>query len=156
MKKFGVFFVVLLLAAAVPAMAGDKAACNGDPDDCAKKMKTKLAHKAWLGISYETDDHGRWVVSSVEPDSPAQKAGFKKGDVMLAVDGVEYSKDNKSALKAVYAKLEPGSEATYVVKRQGGKVKLKATLGHVPNELQAEWIAEHMSKSHSKSQMASK
>ena len=156
MKKYGVFLVVMLLLVAAPAMAGDKGSCNGDPKDCAKKMKTKLAQKAWLGISYETDDHGRWVVSSVEPGSPAEKAGFEKGDVMLAVDGVEYSKENKSELKAVYAKLIPGSEATYVVKRQGGKVKLKATLGHVPDELQAEWIAEHMSKNHSDTQMASK
>jgi serine protease Do len=119
-------------------------------------MKTKLAQKAWLGISYDTDEHGRWVVSSVEPNSPAEAAGFEKGDVMLAIDGVEYSKENKSEIKAVYAKLTPGTEATYVVKRQGGKVKLKATLGHVPDELQAEWIAEHMSKNHSDTQMASK
>lgn len=155
MKKFGVLFVVVLLLAA-PAMAGDKKACNGDPDDCAKKMKTKLAQKAWLGISYETDEKGRWVVESVEPDSPAKAAGFEKGDVMLAVNGVEYTKENKPKLKQVYSKLEPGSEATYVVSRQGGKVKLHATLGHVPDEKQAEWIAEHMSKSHGETQMAAK
>lgn len=155
MKKFGVLLAVVLLMAA-PAMAGDKGKCDGDPNDCAKKMKTKLAQKAWLGISYDTDDQGRWVVTSVEPDSPAQKAGFEKGDVMLAIDGVKYSKENKSDLKAVYAKLSPGSEADYVVLRKGGKVKLTATLGHVPDELQAEWIAEHMSKNHSDTQMASK
>ena len=115
-----------------------------------------MAQKAWLGISYDTDEKGRWVVSEVEPGSPAQKAGFEKGDVMLAVDGVGYSKENKAELKAVYATLKPGSEATYVVKRQGGKVKLHATLSHVPEELQAKWIAEHMTKSHSETQMASK
>ncbi len=155
MKKFGVLLVVVLLAA-LPAMAGEKGTCDGDPNDCAKKMKTKLAQKAWLGISYDTDDHGRWVISSVEPGSPAQKAGFEKGDVMLAVDGVKYGKENKSELKAVYSKLTPGSDATYIVLRQGAKVKLKATLGHVPEAVQAEWIAEHMSKSHSETQMASK
>jgi len=155
MKKLGVLLVVVLLAAA-PAMAGDKGKCEGNPDDCAKKMEQKLAQKAWLGISYDTDEKGRWVVSAVEPGSPAQKAGFEKGDVMLAVDGVEYSKENKAELKAVYAKLKPGSEATYVVSRRGGKVKLHATLSHVPEELQAKWIAEHMAKSHSETQMASK
>ncbi len=155
MKRFGVLLVVLLLAAA-PAMAGDKSKCEGNPDDCAKKMQAKLAEKAWLGISYDTDENGRWVVSEVEPGSPAQKAGFEKGDVVLAIDGVEYSKEHKAELKAVFAKLKPGSEATYVVKRQGGKVKLQATLGHVPEELQAKWIAEHMAKSHPETQMASK
>lgn len=155
MKRCAVLLVVALLAAA-PAMAGEKGTCEGNPDDCAKKMEQKLSQKAWLGISYDTDEKGRWVVSEVEPGSPAQNAGFKKGDVMLAVDGVAYSKDNKAELKAVYAKLKPGSEATYVVSRQGGKVKLQAKLGHVPEELQAKWIAEHMSKYHSDTQMASK
>lgn len=155
MKKFGVLLVVVMLAAA-PAMAGDKGKCEGDPADCAKKMEQKLAQKAWLGINYDTDDEGRWVVTEVEPGSPAQKAGFEKGDVMLAVDGVAYSKESKAELKAAYAKLKPGSEATYIVSRKGGKVKLHATLGHVPQELQAKWIAEHMSESHSNTQMASK
>ncbi len=156
MKRLGVVLVVVVLLTAAPAMAGDKGKCDGDPGDCAKKMEQKLAQKAWLGISYDTDEKGRWVVSAVEPGSPAQKAGFEKGDVMLAVDGAEYSKENKAELKAVFAKLKPGSEATYVVKRQGAKVKLHATLSHVPEELQAKWIAEHMSEDHSETQMASK
>jgi len=155
MRKLGAILVVAMLAT-VPAMAGDKSKCEGDPADCAKKMEQKLAQKAWLGINYDTDDEGRWVVTEVEPGSPAQKAGFEKGDVMLAVDGVAYSKESKAELKAAYAKLKPGSEATYIVSRQGGKVKLHATLGHVPQELQAKWIAEHMSESHSNTQMASK
>ena len=34
------------------------------------------------------------------------------------------------------------------VKRQGAKVKLDATMAHVPVELQQKWIAEHMKKYH--------
>jgi predicted metalloprotease with PDZ domain len=155
MRNLGAFLVVTMLATA-PAMAGDKGKCDGDPADCAKKMEQKLSQKAWLGIDYDTDEKGRWVVTGVEPGSPAQKAGFEKGDVMLAIDGVGYTKENKAEVKAVYASLKPGSEATYVVSRKGGKVKLKATLGHVPEELQKKWIAEHMSQQHSETQMASK
>jgi hypothetical protein len=72
------------------------------------------------------------------------------------MDGVKYSKDNKKELKAVYAKLEPGSKTTYWVKRDGEKVKLEATLGNVPKDLQKQWIAEHMQHSHPEMQMASK
>jgi S1-C subfamily serine protease len=119
-------------------------------------MTAKLQTKAWLGIEYETNDHGNWVVEEVYADSPAQKAGFEKGDVLLAIDDVKYSKDNKEALSAVYAGLKPGSSATYWVKRQGEKVKLEATLGSVPKDLQAKWINEHMAKDHPEYQMASK
>jgi S1-C subfamily serine protease len=148
--------MVLLLVVAMPALAGDHKKCDGNGEDCLKAMKAKYEHMAWLGIEYDTDDDGRWVVGGVVPGSPAEQAGFEKGDVLLAVNGEAYSKENKPALKAVFAEFEPGSEATYVVKRQDGKVKLQATLGEVPPELQAKWIAEHMKKNHPEVQMASK
>jgi len=56
----------------------------------------------------------------------------------------------------VYSKLEPGSSATYYVKRGDKKVKLDATLGSVPKDLQAKWINEHMENNHPEMQMASK
>lgn len=155
MRKLCVVFLAVLVVA-MPALAGDKAKCDGNGEDCMKKMSEKLAHKAWLGIEYETDESGHWVVEKVVPNSPAQKAGFEQGDVMLAVNDVKYSKDNKKELSAVYSKLEPGSSATYWVKRDGGKVKLEATLGSVPKDMQAKWINEHMENYHPEMKMASK
>ena len=155
MKKLFAIMVVMLIVA-LPAAAGDKAKCKGSGEDCLAKMKTKLAEKPWLGIEYETDEHGHWVVKKVYDGSPAQAAGFQKGDILLAMDGVKYSNDNKKELKAVYSKLEPGSSATYYVKRGEGKVKLEATLGTVPTEMQAKWINEHMEKYHPEMKMASK
>ena len=119
-------------------------------------MKAKYAEKAWLGIGYDTDESGHWVVNKVYDRSPAQQAGFQKGDILLAVNGVKYSKDNKKELKAAYATFEPGTETTYYVKRDGEKVKLQATLASVPKDLQKLWIAEHMEHSHPDYQMASK
>jgi C-terminal processing protease CtpA/Prc len=155
MKKMFAILVVMLIVA-MPAVAGEKGKCSGSGEDCYKKMKAKYGEKAWLGIEYDTDEHGRWVVAKVYKGSPAQKAGFEAGDVLLAVNGAEYSKENKKELKAVFAKIEPGSEVKYIVKRQGGKVKLDATLGNVPKELQAKWIHEHMETHHPEFQMASK
>jgi predicted metalloprotease with PDZ domain len=155
MKRVSAMVVVLALLA-LPATAGDKAKCDGNGEDCLKAMKAKYQKKAWLGIEYDTDEHGRWVVKSVEKESPAALAGFEKGDVLLSLNGEAYTKENKAALKAENAKLAPGSEATYVVKRQGGKVTLQATLGSVPPELQAKWIAEHMKEHHPEVKMASK
>jgi predicted metalloprotease with PDZ domain len=153
-KVFALLVAVLILA--MPAMAGEKAKCKGSAEDCLAKMKQKYAEKAWLGIGYETDEAGHWVVDKVYDRSPAQKAGFQKGDILLAVNDVKYSKDNKKQLKEVYAKFEPGTETTYWVKRGGEKVKLSATLASIPKDLQKQWIAEHMEHSHPEFQMASK
>lgn len=153
-KLFAILFVVLIVA--MPSLAGEKGKCTGNPEDCQKKMEQKIAHKAWLGIEYDTDEHGRWVVKDVYKNSPAQKAGFQKDDVLLAVDGEAYSKENKKALSAVFASFEPGSTVQYVVKRQGAKLKLEATLGSVPQDVQAKWINEHMKNNHPEMQMASK
>ena len=155
MRKVFALLVVLTVLA-MPAMAGDKGKCTGSAEDCLAKMQAKLAQKGWLGIEYDTDEHGRWVVKAVEKDSPAALAGFEKGDVLLSLNGQAYTNENKAALKAEYAKLAPGSEATYVVKRQGGKLELQATLGKVPAELQAKWIAQHMKEHHPEVKMASK
>jgi C-terminal processing protease CtpA/Prc len=152
-----VMVVVLMLAVAMPMFAGEKGKkCEASGEECLKHMKAKLQNKAWLGIEYDKTEHGRWAISKVVPGSPAEKAGFEEGDVLLAVNGVEYSKENKKAVSAVYSKLEPGSKATYVVKRKGGKVKLEATLSNVPVDVQKKWIQAHMTDYHPEMQMASK
>ena len=64
------------------------------------------------------------------------------------MQGEKYTKANKAALKTVWAGVEPGSDVQYVVKRNGAKVELDATLANVPTDLQSERIAEHMAESH--------
>jgi predicted metalloprotease with PDZ domain len=136
--------------------AGDKHKCTASTQDCLDKMNAKLAKKAWLGIETEEVGGGHWAVTRVFAGSPAEKAGFKKGDVLLAINGVEMSADNKEALKKAKHDLVAGSKASYVVKRQGGKVKLHAMLGQVPPEMRAQWIGEHLVDQHSQIKMASK
>ena len=78
----------------------------------------------------------------------ADQAGFQKCDLLLTMEGVKYSKANKTEIQKVWSKVKPGSEVEYVVKRDGAKVSLDATLTHVPADLQKKWITEHMAKAH--------
>jgi C-terminal processing protease CtpA/Prc len=151
MKKL--LILLTALAVSLSAAAGEK--CEGSADDCLAKMKTKLAEKPWLGVEFDKDDHGQLLVKKVYSDSPAEEAGFQKGDIVLTMQGVEYTKANKKAIKEVYAGIKPGSDVQYLVKRQGAKVELDATLAHVPVDLQKKWIAEHMENHHSNEKVAS-
>ena len=61
------------------------------------------------------------VVRSVIPDTPADKAGFKRGDVIHAVDGEPVSKMTpEEAVNRV--KGEPGTEVTVSVMRDGERI----------------------------------
>jgi serine protease Do len=72
---------------------------------------------ASLARSFQLDRPRGALVSFVEPDGPAQKAGLKPGDVVLAVNDkpVEQSSDLSNAVAAI----KPGSDAELKVWRSG-------------------------------------
>lgn len=142
MKKLVVLLMALLVS--VAAVAGGKKK-DMSADEALAMMEAKMAAKPWLGVEYAKAEKSYFKIDNVVANSPAEKAGFQAGDIILAMDGVEYTKANKKAVKAAWTKVSPGSDADFVVKRAGEKVQLTATLEHVPSELQAQWIAEYMS-----------
>ena len=150
MKRHLWIALLLIVAVAAPGLAGGKhhKKCDADPADCVKKMKQKFADKAWLGIEMNTTDDGRYQITAVVPDSPAATAGFVEGDIILSMNGHNYSETDKKAVKVAWSEVEPGSKAVYVVLRKGGKIKLKAKLDHVPEAYQKKWIKEHLAKYH--------
>lgn len=144
----------MICAVAFAAFAGEEK-CKGEAKDCVKKMEAKIAAKGWLGVETAKVDHGYFKVKKVYEGSPAEAAGFQPGDVLLAINGAKYGdKEGKKALKK--AKLGPGSEVEYVVKRADGKTKLVATLGSVPEKVAKQWIAEHVETAHKGVKLASK
>lgn len=149
MKRSGVVLVVILAAFVVANVwAGEKHPCNASAEECLAKMHAKIAAKGWLGVETSKTDTGWFGVKHVIPGSPAESAGFAVGDLVVAVNGVAYTKDNKEALKKVKKGLVPGSTAAYTVKRAGGKVELTAVLGKVPRDVMAQWIGEYMLEHH--------
>jgi serine protease Do len=60
---------------------------------------SRLSIRPWLGLT-SSDASGRVQVLRVSDDSPAQKAGLKGGDVVLAIDGSKVT-----SLEAFYKKL---------------------------------------------------
>ncbi len=72
-------------------------------------------------------EEGAVLVTSVDEDGPAAKAGVKAGDVIVEVDGKPI-KDG-STFREQVAHLEPGAEARLTVKREGRSLDLKLTVG---------------------------
>jgi len=72
------------------------------------------------------------LVSSVEPNGPADKAGIKPGDVLLAVNGKPV--DRSSELPPLVAAVKPGSKAVFDVWRDGAKRSIAVTVGELKLE----------------------
>lgn len=103
----------------------------------------------WLGVRYMSldklsgeqynlvFDHGAYLIGdsdvpAVLPDSPAEKAGLKNGDVILAANGQELSFDHP--LGEVLSTLQPDNIIELKIGRGEEVFFLSATLGEFPQQ----------------------
>lgn len=82
-----------------------------------------------LADSFGLDRPRGALVSSVEPGSPAAKAGLQAGDIIVRFNGRDIARSTD--LPALVAGTAPGSEATLSVWRQGATKELRLTVGEL-------------------------
>ena len=93
--------------------------------------------RGWLGVQIQslTPDMAASIgvknakgaiVASVVDDSPASKAGFRQGDIVLSLNGSDVD-DNKDLTRKV-AGLRVGEKAQFGILRDGQKYTLNATI----------------------------
>ena len=80
-----------------------------------------------LAESLELADSRGALVAKVGEGTPAEKAGLKRYDVIVEVNG--QSVDNRSELMSKIAALKPGTTVKLVVIRDGRRKKISAALG---------------------------
>lgn len=83
----------------------------------------KPIERAMLGIEL-TESHGEIILSPVE-GQPAAKAGVKKGDVLVSIDGRKYTKI--ADVIGYVTGLKPGDKVDLVVRRSGKQVPITVT-----------------------------
>jgi serine protease Do len=80
-----------------------------------------------LADSYNLPDSDGALVGSVEKDSPADKAGFKTGDVIRKVDNVPIT--DSTDVTSRIGNMAPGTKISVEVWREGKPTTLTATIG---------------------------
>lgn len=99
--------------------------------------------RGWLGVlvqdvtrdlaeSFGMKKPGGAAAARVMPNSPAQRAGFEVGDVIVEFDGKEVTKS--SSLPPLVGVTPIGKEVTVKVIRQGKPKILKVSIGELPAE----------------------
>ena len=85
-----------------------------------------------LAESFGLDRPRGALVSTVEPGSPADKAGVKSGDVIVAVDGKPI--DQSVDLPRIIGETRPGTAVALQVWRKGATQTRRVTVGEMPAE----------------------
>ena len=104
-------------------------------------VATGQVNRAFLGvktqpmtedlISMLKVDHGA-LINEVQPDTPAEKAGLKDGDIVTKVNQTQI-KDNRH-LQLTVSQLAPGTEATIEYVRDGKTATTTAKLARRPDD----------------------
>jgi predicted metalloprotease with PDZ domain len=129
-------------AAASTAHAHKK--CTMSKEDCMHAMAEAKA-RGWLGLELDKNEaDGTLTITKVVTGSPAAAAGFREGDVLLALNGVTFDEKNHDKLGAIKKAAKPGDRVTYNVRRNGSDQNISAILGTMPEEVYTAWTKEHM------------
>lgn len=121
------------------------------PSNMIKSIMDSLVKKGrvvrgWLGVSIQKitpelarqfglNDEAGTLVSDVVENSPAEKAGLMRGDVVLEYDGKKT--DEPFQFRNMVANSQPGEEHSVKLLRGGNPMTLKVVIGELPSEMQA-------------------
>jgi serine protease Do len=113
------------------------------PSDMAKTVMDSIIKygkviRGWMGVSIQnlTEELAKSLgiketegalISGVEKNSPADKAGFKRGDLVIALDGKKVS--DSTSLRNMVASSAPGTKVDVKIIRDGKEKTISMTLG---------------------------
>ena len=109
-------------------------------------VETGQVTRGWIGVgaqdmtqelseSFKLPEIRGALITEVYRGTPAEKAGMKLGDILVAVEGVPVT-DSATMLNVVAA-LHPGREATLKVVRARVETDLKVVVGRRPKQQRA-------------------
>jgi S1-C subfamily serine protease len=135
------------LLAVAPARAGEGTKkCPLPVQECIARMSSVLKTTGWVGIEYDDSllSEGGYRITKVIRGSPAEKAGLRPGDILYALNGVRFAREDSTALAKARKEWKPGQSVRYTVKREGMDHEIALTLAPMPADVMARWIGEHM------------
>jgi hypothetical protein len=119
--------------------------------DCEKMLRTYYQTHGWLGTGPDccAGMQVRPAVTRITAGSPAEKAGFKTGDVLTSINGINYGQESQAAMQSLMMKgMKVGDTVRYTVLRDGQVVALNATLVKIPDSELNVLVAEHTAMPH--------
>jgi len=93
-----------------------------------------------LATAFGLKQGGGVLIGDVSPDTPAARAGLKKGDVILQLNGETVNARNQ--LQVQIAQFAPGTPVKLQIWRNGATQNVSLTLGELPETAEKEGPSE--------------
>lgn len=87
-------------------------------------MATTLGEFEGIGVTFNQDENGNFIIISTNPGSPAEKGGLKAGDIIIMVDDKTF--DNAESIGAAM-RGEAGTEVKITYVRNGKEASVSLT-----------------------------
>ncbi len=111
--------------------------------DLLPQLKAGKVTRGWLGVmiqditqelakSFGLTKTKGVLISDVVKDSPAEKAGLKRGDVVIQFNGKEV--ENAHTLSRLVAAIPPNSKVMVEIIREAKEQNIKVTIGTMPQK----------------------
>jgi polyhydroxyalkanoate synthesis regulator phasin len=98
------------------------------PDEKSQVAK----RRTYLGVYSMPNDEGSLVIRDVIPDTPAERAGLKRNDVILSFAGK--TPKTSEELAADIRSRKPGEKVEVRIRREGNEMALAIPLGEAPED----------------------
>jgi serine protease DegQ len=122
------------------------------PSSTAKQVLEQIVQsgsvtRGWIGVgvqdvtpelaeSFKLREAAGALITEVIEGTPAEKAGIRQGDILVAVDGKPVA--NSSAMLNLIAALTPGQQATLRLLRNQQQIEVKVVVGRRPKQARRE------------------
>jgi C-terminal processing protease CtpA/Prc len=144
MKRMWILSALVAMIATT-ASAGEGHECTAGTQECLDKMAAKMQNSGWVGVELEGIENAPGnLVAGVIEGSPAEAAGVKSGDVLLAINSVELTDANMEKLGEMWKSSAPGQKVVWTVQRDGAERQVNLVLGRMPADILARYVGKHM------------
>jgi S1-C subfamily serine protease len=101
--------------------------------DVVAQIKDKgRVERGWMGVGIGEDEDGRTVIGKVDPESPAELAKLRPGDIVLKIGDRDIA--GPDVLAAEIRKKKPGQEVVLKIERDGEPMEVKVKLGELAED----------------------
>jgi len=145
MSRLAPWMLAIFLVAVVDADAGEGDAAElCAKADCMHAVVEQIRGRGWLGVQLASARSGGLRVVDVVPGGPAETAGLRQGDLVLAIEGQSIETGDPSTVQPLLEKARPGKLLRLRVRRDRETKTVQVRAGELPAEKLAEAVGNYV------------